>query len=70
MRDIDEASLHWRCGYEYAMRLVAEAADDVSNARSLPPVAMSHEERVQKRMDEMERLYGPPRYKGGPVASW
>jgi hypothetical protein len=33
-----------------------------------PPPRFTREQRIAERLAETERLYGPPRYRGGPVA--
>lgn len=54
MIDADQLLLAWQSGRDYQQRLLDEAADDVAHATTGPPT-LTHEERVQARIAEMEQ---------------
>jgi len=62
----------WQAGYAYAVDLIADVLDDVRYS-VFPLPRYSHEERVQRRVGEMEayalasRTTWRGQYPGGPV---
>lgn len=62
----DALTLAWQTGRDYQQARLDEAADDITHAPARIP-ALTYEQRVAMRHDEMLRSVAPDEYLGGPV---